>query len=361
MSKQINIIAIAFLVIISILIITGLVNNGKSETRLQANNTTNSATSNTSNSNPNSTNLETTKIKIGHIPVAQSLPLYTAIEKGYFQEAGIEPELVKFDAPNLYSDALITNNIDFTAPNVATGILSIIESKNPNKFQIINTSYASEENPSDVLVVPTDSTASSIVDLKSKTCAILAGPQFKTIFTKVASDAGLKATEQGQNGDIFYKELPVTDHVTALASKGVDCILGLEPAGTVAITKGIGKLLGVSPISKSLGGRFYGATGAVNKTFSTKNPNTTKKVVEIMDRAIVDIQTNPNENRKYLVKYLNIPEPLANNLKLQAFRSSRQINSEDIGFVNKFLDIFVEQKIYTTRPNLQATLYQPIN
>ncbi len=315
----------------------------------------------TSNIAPNSstTKPENAKIKIGYIAVAQSLPLYLAQEKGYLKDAGLDAELIKFEAPNLFVDGIVSNQVDATAPSLATGIMSIVETKNPGKFKIVGSNYTDSQHAADVVVIPTDSTATKFADLKGKTCGTLAGPQFKTIFTKLSKDAGLKASVAGTEGDIFYKELPVTELVTGLASKGIDCIVGLEPAGTVAIAKNVGKLLGVSPISQSVGGgRFYSGITTVNSDFATKNPETAKKFVTAMDKATKEVQTNEKESRQYLAKYLNITEPLVSNLKLPYFRTSTDLNAEDFKYIDTFLSNFEEQGVYKSKPDMSKLVYK---
>jgi NitT/TauT family transport system substrate-binding protein len=307
--------------------------------------------------NATNSKLETTKVKIGYVPVSQSLPLYLALEKGYFTSAGLEIEPIKFEAPNLYADAIVSGQIDFSANSLATGIMSIVETKNPGTFQIYGTNYADVNNAADVIVVPKDSTAATFADLKGKTCVTLDGPQFKTIFTKLAKDAGLKASEQGKGGDIFYKELPVTELVTALGSKTADCIVGLDPAGTVAVNKGIGKLLGTSPISQAFGGKFYGGVSAVNTTFKSKNPTTTSKVVEIMDKATAEIQKDPQAAKQYLPKYLGIPAELVNSMKVQSFRSSTDLDESDFVGIDNFLNEFQAQGVYPVKPDFRKLKY----
>ena len=299
------------------------------------------------------------KIKIGYLATTNSLPLYLAQEKGYLKEAGLDAELIKFEAPNLFTDAIVANQIDATAPSLATGIMSIVETKNQGKFIITGSNYTSPEHAGDVVVIPIDSAAATFSDLRGKTCGTLAGPQFKTIFTKLAKDSGLKAALSGTEGDIFYKELPATEIVTGLGSKGIDCIVGLEPAGTVAIAKNVGKLLGASPISQSVGGgRFYGGISAINSDFTNKNPEAAKKFVAVMDKAIKEIQTNEKESRQYLAKYLNITEPLISNVKLPYFRTSTDLNAEDFKYIDTFLSNFEEQGVYKTKPDLSKLIYK---
>src|SRR3989344_5563832 len=73
------------------------------------------------------------KVKIGYLPVVHGLPLYVAIEKGYFTEQGIAIEQVPFQAPNQIIDALLQGQLDMGSPSTAAGVTAVAESKNPGK------------------------------------------------------------------------------------------------------------------------------------------------------------------------------------------------------------------------------------
>lgn len=55
----------------------------------------------------NHTSKASTKIKIGFWPIVAGLPLYLAVEKGYFKEAGLEVEAVKFAGAQQVVEGLI--------------------------------------------------------------------------------------------------------------------------------------------------------------------------------------------------------------------------------------------------------------
>jgi NitT/TauT family transport system substrate-binding protein len=302
-------------------------------------------------------NTESINAKIGYIPTSTSLPLFVAIEKGYFKEVGVEIEPVKFEAPNLYTDSIAAGQIDFTAHSLAAGIMSIVETKNPNKFQIYGTNYTDASYPGDVIVIPKNSTATTFADLKGKTCVTLAGPQFKVIFNKLAKDAGLKASEVGQGGDIFYKELAVSEQVSALANKNADCIVGLEPIGSVALSKGVGKLLELAPIAKVLDGKFYGGIATVATNFKKNNPQTTLKVIQAMDKATKDIQSDPDSVRVFLPKYTGVSVEVANQMKIPYFRSSTDLGEVDFVGIDSLLNEFQAQGIYVQKPDFRKLRY----
>src|SRR5262245_56075578 len=66
------------------------------------------------------------KVEVGVFPVSSSLPYFVALERGFFKEQGIEPEMVRLigGPPNVA--AMITNQID------ASAVLVTIEGMNAN-------------------------------------------------------------------------------------------------------------------------------------------------------------------------------------------------------------------------------------
>ena len=69
----------------------------------------------------------TPKIRIGYWPIAAGLPFYVALEKGYFKEAGLDVEGVKFAGPPQIVEAMIAGRLDGSANGTATAALAIGE------------------------------------------------------------------------------------------------------------------------------------------------------------------------------------------------------------------------------------------
>src|SRR5437660_11464867 len=66
------------------------------------------------------------KVRVGVFPVSSSLPYFVALERGFFKEQNIEPEMARLigGPPNVA--AMITNQID------AASVLVTIEGMNAN-------------------------------------------------------------------------------------------------------------------------------------------------------------------------------------------------------------------------------------
>ena len=300
---------------------------------------------------------ERTKIKVGYLGVAQALTTFIAQEKNYFKDQNLEVELVKFESPTLIQDAIISGNIDI-AGTAGTGIATIAFSKDSNQFKIFNTSYASKDYPSDVLVVGKDVEANSLAELKGKIVGVVPGPQFKTVFSFMVKQVGLNPSEVGGSGDIFYRELAVPDQIGALKSGQIQAILGLDPIGTIAESTGAGKKIGVSPISTALGFKFYGSSGLINQKFAKENPQSAQKVIKAFDQAIDDVQKDPNAQRQYLEKYLGIKEPVLSKVALQAYQKSNELKDSDIQDIQKLINIFQDQGVIKNKVEVRDMIYK---
>lgn len=79
----------------------------------------------------------TTKVSIGYCPVTAGLPLYLALEKGYFKQAGLEVEAVKFPGEQQVVEGLMTGQIQGAANGVGSDNLASGEAMSPGLLKII--------------------------------------------------------------------------------------------------------------------------------------------------------------------------------------------------------------------------------
>lgn len=297
--------------------------------------------------------IEANKVKIGYLPVVQGLPVYMAIEKGYFKDAGLEVEAVKFDSPNQIVDALLQGNLDFGSPSTALGITGVADYKNPGKLKIYAVSGGTKLRPNENLMIPIDSNLSSIKDLKGKRLGILAGTiQWRTITREILAQNGLDMDK-----DVIIVELATPVQVQALASKQIDALLCLEPIPTIIKEKGIGKELIHGPAEEYISDPFYAGAGVVNVKFSKDNPKTTKKVIEIIDKTIDEINSDPNNARQYLKGYTSLDENLVIKAPMSIFKPVNKLTSEDKESIQKFYDIFTKYKVVDGKIEFEKMMY----
>ena len=306
-------------------------------------------------SNKQEAKLETTKVKIANLPVVQGLPLYLAIEKGYFKDAGLEVELVKFEAPNQIIDALLQGQVDLTSPSGAMGITGIADFKNPGKLKIYAAGGGDTVIQNDAILVKNDSSIKSFQDLKGKKLGIVAGSiQWRTIARDILAKNNLEADK-----DVTLVELALGLQAQALGSGQVDALLGIEPIPTIVKSKGIGKEIVDHLTTKFIADPFYAGAGIVRVDFAKQNPNTTKKVLDILHRAINEINQNPDSARQYLKGYTALDDTAISQVPISRFKFYSDFTQDEINAVQKFYDIFSNFKVVDGKMDFQKLLYSP--
>src|SRR3989344_9462314 len=135
--KKYAIILITFLIIVGVLILL-IPNNHDSQSNEVDNN-----------------------IRIGYKTHVGFLPLFVAIDKGYFDEQGLEVELIEFESTDLMVQALLSGEIDaLTGINTLTAFA--VEENSPGKLKIFTTQTYTTEFYADQILVNKDSEITKI-------------------------------------------------------------------------------------------------------------------------------------------------------------------------------------------------------
>lgn len=291
-------------------------------------------------------------VKIANLPITEGLPLYLAIEKGYFKDAHINIEYVKFEAPNQIIDAIMAGKVDLVSPSGAMGISAVADSKNPGKLKIYAASGGDKVHPLNGLFVGNNSTITSIEGLKGKKLGILPGIQWRTIATEILSRHGLKAVD-----DVTLVELAPGLHSTALASGEIDAVLTLEPNPTIIREKKLGKEITPTP-TQEITDPFFAGAGIINVDFLNKNPELAKKVLSILDRANKEARENPTEARRYLKGYTSLTDDLLQKVTMPQIKMWSEIDEKDIASIQAFYEIFYKNKVVEKSLDFKSLLYK---
>lgn len=295
------------------------------------------------------------KIAIGFWPVASGLPLFVAIEKGYFQEAGLEVEAVKFANPNQVAEALIAGRLQGTGNGVASGALGLAEITSPGLFKILTSNPSNVDYVLDQVIVGQNSDIKSIQDLNGKAFATGPGAQNLAIAEAILSAAGV--------ADPKVQQLEISQHVAAIESGQIAAAYTLEPTGTVGAVKGITRVLENGVVSKYILGDakapWFGGSAALSSKFVEQYPETTAAYAEAYRRAVQDIRDNPTEVRQYLTGYTAIEGELVEKVPLVGYTMYDEFTPEDIAYFQKYFDFMTEKEIFSRPIDVAALMYKP--
>lgn len=112
-------------------------------------------------------------VKIGYLPLAAGLPLYLALEKGYFKQAGLDVEAVKLSGEQQVVKELMAGRIQGAANGVDSSDLAIGEIASPGLFKIIASNTIGGTLNSPGLVVRQQSAPSYVKKIQKQPKSIL--------------------------------------------------------------------------------------------------------------------------------------------------------------------------------------------
>jgi NitT/TauT family transport system substrate-binding protein len=294
------------------------------------------------------------KIRIGFWPVASGLPFFAAIEKGYFKEAGLDVEPLKFASAQQVMEAMLAGRAEGSSNGTASAVLAIGEIAQPGLFKIICTNPTNAKYVLDEFIVARDSPIKTLADLKGKRVASGPGIQNVVLARVMLERAGA--------GTLSITELPISQHVAAVALGQVDAAYTLEPTGTVGRLNGTTRNLEVGVVAKYILGDpmapWHGGAASLTSAFIQKYPSETKRYIAAYAKGVELVKTKPADARPFLKGYTAIEGPLTAEVPMSDYLFSTQFKASDIAHFQKFYDLFHEKGIFEKRVMVEPLLYK---
>ena len=92
--------------------------------------------------------------------------------------------------------------------------------------------------------------------------------------------------------------------------------------------------------------------------FVTQYPAQAKKFVAAYAKGIALVRSNPTEARQYLKGYTAIEGPLTGEVPLAAYTMYNEFTASDIGYFQKFFDLFSDKGIFSSRLMVDTMIYK---
>ena len=181
------------------------------------------------------------KVKVGVLKLTSSAVLFIGVEKGFFREFGVDPELVYFQAAAPIATALAAGQIDVGATGLTAALYNIV--LGGEKLWIVADKGREWPGyPLTAIVVQKDlwdGGLKTVADLKGKRIAVTQlGSTFHYHLGNVLEKHGL-----GLNDVKVMPLQAMPAALEALKGKQVDAIILAQPFPSRAETEGFGKIL----------------------------------------------------------------------------------------------------------------------
>ncbi len=296
----------------------------------------------------------TPKIRIGYWPVASGIPFFASVDKGYFKQAGLEVEAVKFASPQQVAEAMLAGRLEGSSNGTASAALGIAELAQPGLLKIFCTNPTNAKYVLDEFIVAKDNTMKSVGELSGKKVGCGPGVQNVTLARTVLERAGAKG--------FSIIELPIAQHVAAIAASQVDACYTLEPTGTIGRLNGTTRNLEVGVIAKYVLGDpmapWHGGSASFTTDFINKHPEIVKRFITAYKRGVDLVKNSPAEARPSLKGYTAIEGALTNEVPMADYMFSTDFKAPDMAAFQKFFDLFSEKGIFSKRIMIDSILYR---
>src|SRR6195256_1097893 len=275
------------------------------------------------------------KVSVGVFPVSSSLPYFVALERGFFKEQNIEPEMTKLmgGPPNVA--AMMTNQIEVSAVLVTLEGLNA-NVKKPGVAMYISLNSQTKVWKMEQFVVRNGFKAETIADLKGAKLMSAPGPANLNTAKAILAKNGLK------EGDYTIDQLDMGQHVNAMTAGTFDGGYTLEPNASMMIKAGVAHSIEAGVISKYILGDetadAYAAGCAMTSDFIAKRPDVAKRFAAAWGKAIDFINKNPDEARKYLAKDTYTPDNVVDMVSMLGYVMAGDMTPKQIGDLQKLAD-----------------------
>jgi NitT/TauT family transport system substrate-binding protein len=255
---------------------------------------------------------EPATLNVGVIPIADVAPLYLGIDKGFFkeQQLTIKPQLAEGGAA--ITPAVVSGDFQIGFSNTISLLIAASEDL---PVQIISQGVLggkSEEQAWADLLVLKDGPIKEPKDLEGKTIAV------NTL--KNICEVTIKASLEQENvavDTLEFTEVPFPDMNAALEAGRVDAACVVEPF----VSQGkAGKARGIAPFYVRTAPDLTVATYFTSTQYAEENPDVVDRFVQAMNKSLTYADSHPDEVRKVLLDYTEIPPEAAEAIKLPVWR-----------------------------------------
>src|SRR5438270_2724355 len=230
--------------------------------------------------NPNTGKAASNKVRVGYIGLTCEAPIFTAVEKGFFKEEGLEISLVKCEWAN-YKDVLALGGFDITH-HLVMYFLKPIEQGLDVKFTggihrgCLRVQSAKNGN------------VNSITDLRGKRIGVpgMGTPPF------IFANRVLGAHGVDSSKEITWRVFPAGELGLALDKGEVDAVADSEPIGSLLVAEG--KVKNIADQAQDAPYKDeYCCAVIVNGKFLAANPKAAAAGTRALLKAAKWVETNP--------------------------------------------------------------------
>ncbi len=250
---------------------------------------------------------EEPNLKLALIPVLDTIPIFIAEENGYFAEQGITVETIPVKSPQERDVLVTTGQVD----GVLTDLQSVgLLNKDAPKLKAVYTSRRPFPNaPMFRILAGPKTDINAPADLKGVQIGISANTIMDYLADRMLASEGLKPEEIAK---IEIGQIPV--RFEQLMNGNIQAAALPDPLAQGAIAGGAKLIVDDSKYADLSQSVLAFGTGAL-----TGKPNTVKKFLVAWEKAVNELNANPDKYRGVLIEQGRVPASIQDSYTMPPF------------------------------------------
>lgn len=260
---------------------------------------------------------EDSVMKIGLLPIVESLPFYVALDKGYFDEEGIAVELVIFESAVERDSAVQAGEVDGALGDILAAAalnnsgapvkivsLALGETGREGRFAILSSPGSGIDSPDQLKNVPVSISTNSIIEY---------------VTDNLLAEAGLRPDEIKKEA---IPKIPVRFNLLLENKIAAACLP--DPQAAMAESKGARLVIDDTSSNLSQTVIYF------NDKYLDKDSKSVVKFLNAYARAAKDINDNPAAYRDLLVEKARVPQEAIGVFAMDHYPSPRLPEREQV-------------------------------
>lgn len=241
-------------------------------------------------------------VRIGTMPTEDILPMWVAEEEGYFEEAGIDAEIIVFDSAQSLSAAITAGEVDMAMTDPMRAV-KLVESGTELSMEWVTLGLSPDQGRFGV-ITSADSGLHTLADLAggTKGVGLAANTVPEYVFEKLCEQAGIDPAS------ILTQEVASLPDRYGLVASGQ-----LDAAALPASMLEFGQANGLVLIADDSAGANISQSVMVARSAFAQDDGAQiiQKLREVWDKAANAINANPEGYRVVLIENANLNEQVA--------------------------------------------------
>jgi NitT/TauT family transport system substrate-binding protein len=286
---------------------------------------------------------------IGYQEIALSRHLFTAKEKGFFKEEGVNVDIKPITSANRLMDAMVAGQLD-AAALINLQVALTVEAKDPGRVKLVNIQAWKQRSFPDYILVRSGANIKTINQLEGRTMGLHPGSAVQAFSRTVLQHFKVNVDK------VKFIELDPAQMQAAVAAGRVDAVYAMDPAATTLVESGLCSVLVPNPMQFIFEAPVPISGTALSSKFLAEHPQDAQKIIKALDRAIIYMREPGHEDEVagFIAKYTPISKEMALKLNPSEYWTQSEM---DHSRVQALADRFLELGIIEKKVNVSNILF----